>query len=217
MCIRDSINAEYMGGELSIFEFLLNLEGAPRAITRTLLVNEMTSLDRVMKTFIIAMGWSGAYESVLSLGEQSWTLSPWFQNGIYEALHNIRLQVENKMTFVYDRETRWTHSVVVKKIHKMTEESVTSDPRLKDALRCPIVIQARNACPPEDIGGMSHYNSFLKKLRSNELKEEQMQALDRYFGTNGLNRQKESQLLLVDPLNEEILQYFDTIGNSFFN
>ena len=72
-------------------------------------------------------------------------------------LHQFIDSEKQKFEYVYDFGDNWEHIIIVEKI---TED------KIEDADKYPRCIAGERACPPEDCGGFSGYERFIKILNN---------------------------------------------------
>lgn len=104
------------------------------------------------------MGWKDYHLHQFSVGEYSFGIP--IDDG-EQVLPSWEFKVRDylnleqpKMLYEYDFGDDWRHDVVLEAI-------CDKDPRFK----YPLSIAGENACPPEDVGGIHGYESFLESLK----------------------------------------------------
>jgi hypothetical protein len=143
----------------SVFQLRIDLMGAKPPIWRRILIASNASLYDLHCAIQNAMGWQNSHLHVFE------------KNGVYYAPGDLEemdfgegedmdekqytvqdvLPKENEtLQYEYDFGDGWAHQIKLEKI-------LLFDP--DQAL--PICIKGRNACPPEDIGGLWGYDGFL--------------------------------------------------------
>ncbi|MGF6812820.1 hypothetical protein OKW30_008037 [Paraburkholderia sp. Clong3] len=106
-----------------------------------------------------AMGWDGGHLHEFVFGDINYGVpDPDFPSDppkLNEARVNLgrALGALKSFTYIYDYGDNWQHRVKVEKV-------LPPDPEL----RSPICLDGRNACPPEDVGGVPGYIEFLDAI-----------------------------------------------------
>jgi hypothetical protein len=132
---------------------LLHLEPA---IWRQILVPGSIKLPKLRHVLLEAMGWEGGHLHEFVFGDTSYGQpDPDFPSDP-PMLNEARITLTNALgslrsfTYIYDYGDNWEHRVKVEKV-------LSPDP----GLRSPRCLAGRNACPPEDVGGVPGYIEFL--------------------------------------------------------
>jgi hypothetical protein len=107
----------------------------------------------------LAMGWDGGHMHEFVFGDINYGVpDPDFPSDppmLNEARASLgkALGALKSFTYIYDYGDNWQHRVKVEKV-------LPPDPEL----RSPICLDGRNACPPEDVGGVPGYIEFLDAI-----------------------------------------------------
>lgn len=141
-----------------VYQLKITLKGSHPPIWRRLLVPSGFSLNKLHNVIQLAMGWTdshlhhfivdGEYYSVPSpddfepvADERNLTLG---QAAPFE---------KHRFEYEYDFGDSWTHVIVVEKIQS-PEPNVAY----------PCCVKGKRACPPEDVGGVYGYKTFLEAI-----------------------------------------------------
>ena len=141
----------------SVLALRVELDGIRPAIWRRLLVPGGVHLGQLHAIFQAAMGWSDAHLHQFEIGGRQYGPADEDADddeideatvtviGALEALHRFR--------YVYDFGDNWQHAITV--------EGVTRSPL---SLRFAVCLDGKNACPPDDCGGVYGYAAMLDAL-----------------------------------------------------
>ena len=135
------------------------------------------------------MGWDDyhLYEFLIGksrYGELDPDYSPETKSARRVGLNDIFTREMAKFTYIYDFGDYWEHEIVVERISLASQ-----------ALRHPVCIEGKRACPPEDCGGIWGYTDLLRIIRNpaHEEYERMMEWLGdefdpKRFDIDGVNR-----------------------------
>jgi len=146
-----------------IYQIKLTLKGSKPAIWRRVLVPADIPLDFLDHLIQAAMGWTNSHlhqfiigtgAATRYLGSHEYDLPEFeIEDETEFSLANLAPAPKNKFQYEYDLGDSWLHEILVEKI-------LPPDP----AMRHPVCTAGKNACPPEDCGGIYGYYDVLKAL-----------------------------------------------------
>ncbi len=141
-----------------IYQLKVTLKGTRPPIWRRLQVPSDVTLAKLHRVIQVSMGWynshlhqftiNGVYYGVPS--PDDW--QPIVDERRYR-LSAVVPQAKTKFLYEYDFGDGWDHEILVEKI-------LPNDTGLEHAL----CLKGRRACPPEDVGGVWGYVSFLEAI-----------------------------------------------------
>lgn len=147
-----------------VYRLKVTLKGSKPPIWRRLEVPGEITLAKLHRILQVAMGWTDSHLHSFRIGETYYREpDPDFDPGfsLIEVKNEKRFRLQQvafreKMKFLYEYDfgDGWEHEILVEKILPMTENS-----------RHPVCIKGVRACPPEDIGGIWGYYTFLKIMQ----------------------------------------------------
>ncbi len=150
----------------SLHQLKISLKWSRPAIWRRVVVPADMTLDQLHDVIQIAMGWTNSHlhEFIGDGGrfdggafrEPGPDLDELDDDAASEKNHTVAdlaPRPKSKFVYEYDFGDGWRHDVTVEKI-------LAPDPALKH----PVCLAGKNACPPEDCGGIGGYYDMLKKL-----------------------------------------------------
>jgi hypothetical protein len=144
-----------------LLELKIVLKGSQPSIWRRILVRDDMPLDWLHAVFQIAMGWTDSHlhhfidskPSRTSLYYGMADLDSLDESTLDERRYRVAAlapKLKAKFFYEYDFGDSWMHEVTVEKIHP-TEK----------AFKHAICLAGKNACPPEDCGGIWGYYRLL--------------------------------------------------------
>ncbi|MCU0586525.1 MAG: plasmid pRiA4b ORF-3 family protein [Syntrophobacteraceae bacterium] len=142
-----------------IHQMKISLKGAKPPIWRRVLVPGELTLGQLHDVIQAAMGWDGGHLHMFKV----WGLEYGVPNPDWEmdvededrvTLDRLQFKEKSRFLYLYDFGDDWAHDILVEKIL----------PR-EDGKHYPICIKGSRACPPEDVGGVWGYASFLETIR----------------------------------------------------
>ncbi|RJP48479.1 MAG: plasmid pRiA4b ORF-3 family protein [Anaerolineaceae bacterium] len=148
-----------------VYQLKVTLRGSKPPIWRRLLVSASTTLDRLHQIIQIAMGWTDSHLHQFIMengnysipGPEDW--EPVFDERRYR-LNQIVPSEDYKFVYEYDFGDSWDHEILVEKILP-----------IESTVKYPVCIKGKRACPPEDVGGVWGYDSFLDAMSDPNHKE----------------------------------------------
>lgn len=143
-----------------IYQLKIELAGSDPIIWRRLTVPGDTPFENLHDIIQISMGWDNEYpyqftvnettvrdfEGDLDMGED-----PHDRDVMDTFLEELVTMVKAKFTYIYNLDDRWRHSITLEEILPSDESKVY-----------PVCLAGEGACPPEDCGGISHYQRMLR-------------------------------------------------------
>ncbi len=157
--------------EAPIYQLKVTLYDSKPPIWRRLLVPGNITLGELHYVIQIAMGWENSHLHQFVVGDQYYS-DPSFGLAEYgervgnegrATLSRIVPGEKFKFTYEYDFGDSWLHDILVEKI-------LPPDPQMK----LPVCIKGKRACPPEDVGGVWGYDSFLEAIKNPDHPEHAM-------------------------------------------
>ena len=153
-------------GKSPLHQLKIKLKWSRPAIWRRIVVPSDMTLDRLHDVIQIAMGWTNSHlHQFIGYGgkfdggefrEPDPEINERDDDAVSEKNHTVAdlaPRAKSKFVYEYDFGDGWLHDVMVEKI-------LAPDPAFKH----PVCLAGKNACPPEDSGGIPGYYDFLKKL-----------------------------------------------------
>lgn len=154
------------------YQLKISLAGSKPEIWRRIAVPSAIRLDRLHDVIQKAMGWLGYHlHDFRAGGEVYGTPDPELEmlNESKFTLKDIAPQEGNRFIYDYDFGDSWQHEVTVEKI-------LPPDPSLKS----PVCLDGKNACPPEDCGGIYGYYNLLDAIK--DPKHEDHESMKDWIG-----------------------------------
>ncbi len=161
-----------------LHQLKISLKWSRPAIWRRVVVPSDLPLDRLHDVIQIAMGWTnshlhqfvGAGGVYRSHSEDLWELDDDDANDEEDhAVADLVRRPKAKFVYEYDFGDGWLHDVTLEKI-------LPPDPAFKH----PVCVAGKNACPPEDCGGMPGYLNLLRTLANP--KEPEHESMKEWLG-----------------------------------
>jgi Plasmid pRiA4b ORF-3-like protein len=141
----------------TIYQLKITLQGSKPPIWRRVQVQSNITLDVLHDIIQTAMGWTNSHLHHFYVGGSFYS-NPDFDLEETGDESRIRLNqiltgLKDKFSYEYDFGDGWDHQVVLEKI-------LPVEPKIK----YPCCIKGKRCCPPEDVGGIWGYQSFLAAL-----------------------------------------------------
>ena len=154
-----------------IYQLKIILRDSRPPIWRRVLAPADFTLAKLHWVIQHAMGWTNSHLHHFKVGEAYYSLpTPYTDRDELEErdsrkvrLDQIAPRAKMKLTYEYDFGDSWEHDVVVEKI-------LPPDPALKH----PVCLKGKGACPPEDVGGVWGYANFLEAISDLNHEEHEM-------------------------------------------
>ncbi len=161
-----------------IYQIKVTLLGTKPPIWRRLLVPASLTLAQLHDVVQTAMGWQGCHMHEFRAGKRyfgkpdpeyrSMGMDP-VENERTVRLSDVLRRTGPKLVYTYDLGDSWEHAIVL-------ENQLPVDPSTK----CPVCIDGRLACPPEDCGGIPGFYDLVEAIA--DPKHEQHQELRDWLG-----------------------------------
>jgi hypothetical protein len=147
--------------DTAIYQLKITLRGAKPPIWRRVQVPSDITLAKLHKIIQAAMGWYDCHLHEFEIDGQIYGEPMPDMDMFVEIksdrtcrLHQFVTGEKYKFPYMYDMGDGWDHQILVEKL-------LSPDP----AVRYPICIKGKRACPPEDCGGVWGYGEFLETIR----------------------------------------------------
>ncbi|HKP54816.1 MAG TPA: plasmid pRiA4b ORF-3 family protein [Chloroflexia bacterium] len=141
----------------SIYQLKVTLQDTRPPIWRRIQVTGDTTLARLHLILQAVMGWEDGHLHQFIIGdvyygtrELDFGFGREVQDELRVKLSQVAPDEKTKFIYEYDFGDSWYHQILVEKI---------STP--EEGMRYPVCIKGKRACPPEDVGGVWSYESFL--------------------------------------------------------
>jgi hypothetical protein len=144
-----------------IYQIKITLRDSKPTIWRRLLISSETTLTKLHQIIQIAMGWTDSHLHMFTIaGERYSAPMPGDPSHLIElgAKSSQRVKLNklvtagDKFIYEYDFGDSWEHEILVEKM-------------LPAEQKPPVCITGKRACPPEDVGGVWGYTTFLQALK----------------------------------------------------
>ncbi len=143
----------------SIARLKVILNDVKPSVQRTVEVPLAIRLDRLHLVLQAAMGWTSSHLYEIRARDVGWGMpDPDFDEGPLDARKARLIDVledagTKTIKYLYDFDDSWEHTV---KVERITDAI--------PGLAYPVLIDATERCPPEDVGGPWSYDEFLDAL-----------------------------------------------------
>ncbi len=147
------------------YQLKITLRDSRPPIWRRVLVPGDFSLHKLHRVAQIAMGWTDSHLHQFLVGEICYG-EPHPDDEIEMnderrfTLNQIAPREKSKFVYEYDFGDSWEHEILVEKV-------LPPEPGVK----YPLCVKGKRACPPEDVGGVWGYDTFLKAIRDPDHEE----------------------------------------------
>lgn len=145
-----------------IYQIKVTLRDSKPPIWRRLLVSSETTLAQLHEIIQIAMGWEDAHLHQFEIGDERYSLpmEDFFDDLDVKDERCVKLSKlvtgeDFKFVYEYDFGDSWDHIILVEKILPINSEQ-----------KLPVCINGKRACPPEDVGGVWGYDTFLEAIQN---------------------------------------------------
>ncbi len=143
----------------SIYQLKITLHDSHPPIWRRVLVPGNFSLYKLHQVIQISMGWTDTHMHHFIVGGEFYSIPSAedfmpVKDERRVTLEKIAPSLKRKFDYEYDFGDSWRHSVVVEKILPPVPGETYP--------RC---IKGKRACPPEDVGGIWGYETFLEAIQ----------------------------------------------------
>lgn len=151
----------------TVYQLKVMLIGSEPPIWRRILVGDTTTLYRLHTILQIVMGWTDSHLHMFTINEQIYGDPEDDEHGDLGTKNEARYKLNQfvgdegfKFRYEYDFGDGWLHELSVEKILPAEK-----------GVRYPVCIAGKNACPPEDVGGIGGYAYFLAAIANPEHRE----------------------------------------------
>lgn len=154
-----------------IYQIKITLHYSKPPIWRRLLISSETSLAKLHDIIQIAMGWDDSHLHMFRIYDQAYS-NPFDEGFLVDlnALDGRKVKLSQlitaegeKFVYEYDFGDSWEHDILIEKI-------LPPDPKQQ----LPVCIKGKRACPPDDVGGVWGYESFLEAIKDPQHPEYEM-------------------------------------------
>jgi len=164
---------------MKTFQFKIFLEEKSE-IWRRFLVNDSLTFERLHLIIQIVMGWENYH--LYEFNVNGMKIGRLDEECDYEITDSKKTKLSDcitnkikKLSYIYDFGDSWEHEIILEKIDD-------------DKIRVPICLEGKNACPPEDCGGIGGYENILK-IRKNKNHPDYKELIIDWLG-EGFNPEK---------------------------
>ncbi|MBN1429622.1 MAG: plasmid pRiA4b ORF-3 family protein [Anaerolineae bacterium] len=163
--------------EAPIYQIKITLKDSKPPIWRRLLVPGDVTLGNLHDIIQTAMGWYDCHLHQFILGGVYYGVpsdEDWYdvEDESRYKLNQIAPREKSQFTYEYDFGDSWHHIILVEKI-------LPPDP----SQDLPVCVKGKRACPPEDVGGIWGYDTFLEAINDpdHEEHDEYLEWIDDAF------------------------------------
>ncbi len=146
---------------MNIFQIKIDLDSSKPKITRTILVREDTTFYDLHLAIQTAMGWYNCHLHQFIIGNVRISHPNPYEGFEYGELNDTTVLLSQylkeglKLKYEYDFGDGWIHTLDVQKVLPFNEKT-----------QYPLCIKGKNACPPEDCGGVWGYADLIETLKN---------------------------------------------------
>ncbi|OGG46673.1 MAG: hypothetical protein A3F84_07475 [Candidatus Handelsmanbacteria bacterium RIFCSPLOWO2_12_FULL_64_10] len=147
-----------MPAKSAIYQLKITLRDSRPPIWRRVLIPGDFSLHKLHRVAQIAMGWTDSHLHQFTVGGTYYgEPHPDDEMEMNDerrfTLNRIAPREKSKFAYEYDFGDSWDHEVLVEKIFPP-----------EPGVKYPLCVKGKRACPPEDVGGVWGYDTFLKAI-----------------------------------------------------
>jgi hypothetical protein len=151
-----------------IYQLKITLRDSKPPIWRRVLVPGKFSLYKLHQVIQIAMGWTDSHLHQFIVDDEYYSIPSDEDWGPViderrQTLSKMAPDEKRKFVYEYDFGDSWDHQILVEKI--LPSEAGT---------KYPVCIKGKRACPPEDVGGVWGYDTFLEAIKDPTHEEHKM-------------------------------------------
>lgn len=144
--------------DVPVYQLKITLKDSKPPIWRRLLVPGDTTLARLHRIIQEAMGWWDYHLHQFIVGGVYYgepSPDDWHEVNDERRIRLSQIAPSEKSRFVYEYDfgDDWIHTVQVEKVLPPNPEQ-----------KLPVCVKGKRACPPEDVGGIWGYDSFLEAI-----------------------------------------------------
>jgi hypothetical protein len=143
-----------------VFQMKVTLVDSKPPIWRRILVGDDLTLEKFHDLLQLVMGWTDSHLHMFRVGSQTFGNPDDDEAGVLETKNERKYKLSQfhlgegaGFIYEYDFGDSWQHKIVVEKILPFSAD-----------LQVPVCIKGKRACPPEDVGGVWGYDTFLEAL-----------------------------------------------------
>lgn len=160
-----------------IYQLRISLDEADPSVWRRLWVPDTLTLAQLDRVLQAAMGWTNSHLHDFVIEGQSYgtpsdddahDMPPPLDERRHTLAGVLGTSVQH-FSYLYDFGDHWQHSVAIELI--MLPNGINT---------WPLCLDGRNACPPEDVGGLGGYEEFVQAMR--DPTHEEHEAMWRWCG-----------------------------------
>jgi hypothetical protein len=142
----------------AVFQLKITLKDSSPPIWRRVQVAADVTLAQLHDLIQLAFGWTDSHLHQFIIGSQCYsTPSPDDYEPVKDErrfrLDQFLISPKDKIRYEYDFGDDWMHQVLLEKV-------LPPEP----GMRYPVCVAGKNACPPEDVGGVWGYADFLEAI-----------------------------------------------------
>jgi hypothetical protein len=142
----------------SIYQLKVTLKGIRPPIWRSFLIASTASLENVHHVLQIVMGWTDSHlhefaKEDIRYGMPDAEFPSDVRNEAKYRLNQVLKQEKEKLLYTYDFGDGWEHEILLEKILPFEADA-----------QLPVCLKGKRACPPEDVGGIWGYMTFLEAV-----------------------------------------------------
>jgi hypothetical protein len=142
----------------AVFQLKITLKDSSPPIWRRVQVAADVTLAQLHHLIQLAFGWTDSHLHQFIIGNQYYSIpSPDDYEPVKDErrfkLNQFLVSPKDKIRYEYDFGDDWMHEVLLEKV-------LPPEP----GVRYPVCVTGKNACPPEDVGGVWGYASFLEAI-----------------------------------------------------
>ncbi len=144
----------------TVYQIKVTLSGSKPPIWRRILAADTTTLSQLHTILQTVMDWAGYHLHMFTINGQIYGDPEDDETGELGTKNETRFKLNQlvgregfKFRYEYDFGDGWLHELLIEKI-LLAEEG----------MRYPVCVAGKNACPPEDVGGIGGYGNFLEAM-----------------------------------------------------
>jgi len=147
--------------DIPIYQIKVTLDESKPPIWRRILVRSDITLAKLHRILQVVMGWEGYHLHQFIVGRTYYGEPHPDYEGYVEMRDERRVKLNQiapgegfKFRYEYDFGDSWLHTLLV-------EKTLPPEP----GQQYPVCIKGKGACPPEDVGGVWGYYTFLEAIQ----------------------------------------------------
>ena len=176
-----------------IYQLRIDLVGAKPPIWRRILISSSDTLYDLHCAIQNAMGWTNSHLHSFESGGSSYGIADIDEFDDFETRDEKKYTIAHllsnegdRLLYMYDFGDSWEHKI---KLEKIITEKIDG--------QLPRCTKGKNACPPEDVGGLWGYYSMLEVLQDPDdpEREEYLEWLGDKFDPGYINLEEINELM----------------------